>query len=159
MRTALATFVILAATALGGCGGGGSYGMGSASSNNATSSPLSTAQLAGSMGYVSPAGFTVYVLSSDSFNNSTCTGACAGVWPVLVPPGAAASMSTGWSSFVRSDGKTQLSYNGWPLYTYSGDSAAGQTNGNGITAFGGVWSVARPGEASAAGTPANDYNP
>jgi len=113
------------------------------------------------MGYVSTAGFTVYVLSSDSFNNSTCTSTsgCTGVWPVLAPPDGTAPMPTGWSSFVRSDGKTQLSYNGWPLYTYSGDSAAGQTNGNGINAFGGVWSIARPGMAAAAGTPTNDYNP
>lgn len=134
--------------------------MSSSSSGGSSASPLSTAQLAGSAGYVAPTGFTVYVLSSDSFNTSTCASSgCTGVWPVLVPPGSGTPMSTGWSSFVRSDGKTQLSYNGWPLYTYSGDSAAGQSNGNGITSFGGVWSIARPGMASAAGTPSNDYNP
>jgi predicted lipoprotein with Yx(FWY)xxD motif len=134
--------------------------MSSSSSGGVSASPLSTAQLAGSAGYVATNGFTVYVLSSDSFNNSTCaSNGCAGVWPVLAPPGGGAPMSTGWSSFVRADGKTQLSYNGWPLYTYSGDSAAGQSNGNGITSFGGVWSIARPGMAAAAGTPSNDYNP
>ena len=160
MRTALAAFMFVAATALSGCGAGGGYGMGSASSGSTASSPLSTAMLAGSAGYVSPAGFTIYVLSSDSFNNSTCTSTsgCTGLWPVLAPP-SGASMPLGWSSFVRSDGMTQLSYNGWPLYTYSGDSAAGQTNGNGIHSFGGVWSIARPGMAAATGTPANDYHP
>jgi len=114
----------------------------------------------GSAGYVSPTGFTVYVLSADSFNNSTCTSTsgCTGVWPVLAPP-SGSPMSTGWSSFVRTDGLTQLSYNGWPLYVYSGDTAAGQTNGNGINSFGGVWSIARPGMAAAAGTPSNDYHP
>jgi predicted lipoprotein with Yx(FWY)xxD motif len=158
MRTTLATFMILAAIALSGCGGGG-YGMGSTSANGSASA-LSTVQLAGSAGYVAPTGFTVYVLSADSFNNSTCTSTtgCTGVWPVVAPP-SGAPMSNGWSSFVRSDGLTQLSYNGWPLYVYSGDSAAGQTNGNGINSFGGVWSIARPGMAAAAGTPANDYHP
>ena len=133
----------------------------SASTGGSSASPLSTAQLAGSAGYISPSGFTIYVLSSDTFNASTCppSNGCTNVWPVLVPPSAGEQMSTGWSSFVRSDGKTQLSYNGWPLYTYSGDSVAGQTNGNGITAFGGVWSIARPGMAAAAGTPSNDYHP
>jgi predicted lipoprotein with Yx(FWY)xxD motif len=161
MRTALAAFVFLAIAALAGCGGAGGYGMGSTSPNSSSASPLSTSSLAGSAGYVSPTGFTVYVLSADSFNDSTCTstGGCTGVWPVLAPPGGGASMPIGWSSFVRGDGQTQLSYNGWPLYTYSGDSAAGQTNGNGINSFGGVWSIARPGMAAAAGTPANDHHP
>jgi predicted lipoprotein with Yx(FWY)xxD motif len=60
----------------------------------------------------------------------------------------------GWTVFQRSDGNLQLAYNGWPLYTYSGDSASGQTNGNGITSFGGVWTIARPNMANAPGVPA-----
>ena len=111
-------------------------------------------QLAGSNGYISSNNHTVYVLSSDSFNNSTCTSAsgCTGLWPV-VGPAAGASLSAGFATFVRGDGTTQLSYNGWPLYNYSGDSAAGQTNGNGIVSFGGTWSIARPGMTTSSGAP------
>jgi predicted lipoprotein with Yx(FWY)xxD motif len=41
----------------------------------------------------------------------------------------------------RSDGKPQVTYNGHPLYGYQGDSNAGDTNGQGISAFGGAWYV------------------
>jgi predicted lipoprotein with Yx(FWY)xxD motif len=144
--------------AIAGCGGGG-YGS-SPSTTYATAAPstgpvLQTAVLAGSNGFVSPTGRTVYVLSADFANTSTCTisSGCIGLWPpVFVPSGA--KMGSGWSSFPRTDGLgAQLAYNGWPLYMYSGDSAAGQTNGNGIVSFGGTWSIARPGMASAPNPP------
>jgi hypothetical protein len=45
---------------------------------------------------------------------------------------------------TRSDGKSQLTYNGHPLYRYAGDGAAGDTNGQGLTDFGGGWDVVSP---------------
>jgi hypothetical protein len=45
---------------------------------------------------------------------------------------------------ARSDGKPQVIYNGHPLYTYSGDNKAGNTNGQGVNAFGGLWYVLSP---------------
>jgi predicted lipoprotein with Yx(FWY)xxD motif len=49
---------------------------------------------------------------------------------------------------MRSDGTMQWTYQSFPLYNYGGDSAAGQDNGQGINAFGGIWGTARPAGAS-----------
>src|SRR5438876_91639 len=48
------------------------------------------------------------------------------------------------STTTRSDGKPQVTYNGHPLYTFSGDEEAGDTNGEGVNAFGGIWYVVSP---------------
>ena len=152
--------------AVAGCGGGGG-GYSAPSSGSSASAPgagststpapasvLQTSTLNGSPGFVAPNGHTVYVLSSDSFNSSTCTAAsgCTGLWPVTAPP-PGTTAGNGWTVFQRSDGTLQLAFNGWPLYTYSGDSASGQTNGNGINSFGGVWTIARPSMSNAPGVP------
>jgi len=67
------------------------------------------------------------------------------VWPPVAP--ASGSMPSGWTVVTRQDGSKQLAYSGRPLYTYTGDGAAGQTNGDGLNAFGAVWHVARPASA------------
>lgn len=156
-RKFIASAFLTSTLALAACGGGGGSGGTSSGvpSGGATQAPqpLATAVLAGSPGFVAPNGHTVYVLSSDAFDNSTCTSAsgCLGLWPLVAP--SSATLPTGWWSFTRPDAAAQLEYAGWPLYTYAGDNAAGQTNGNGIVSFGGTWSIARPGMAIATGTP------
>jgi predicted lipoprotein with Yx(FWY)xxD motif len=106
--------------------------------------PLSTATLLGSPGFVNASGFTVYVFDADltQANASTCNTGCSGVWPPVTPPSG--TLPANWTSFQRQDGTMQLAYKTRALYTYTGDSAAGTANGDGITAFGGVWHVARP---------------
>jgi predicted lipoprotein with Yx(FWY)xxD motif len=106
--------------------------------------PLSTATLLGTPGFVNGSGFTVYVFDADlaQANASSCNGSCAGVWPAVSPPNG--TLPSGWTSFQRQDGTMQLAYKGRALYTYVGDPAPGTTNGDGLTAFGGVWHVARP---------------
>lgn len=85
-------------------------------------------------------GRTLYLFEQDSGTTSTCTGSCAATWPALTfsgQPTAGTGLDASMlGTAMRSDGKTQVTYNGHPLYIYSGDSAAGQTNGEGI---GGVW--------------------
>jgi predicted lipoprotein with Yx(FWY)xxD motif len=63
-----------------------------------------------------------------------------------VSPPTGVALSTGFTAFARADlgGAMQLAYLNHPLYQYAGDSAAGQTNGNGLVSFGGTWSIARP---------------
>jgi predicted lipoprotein with Yx(FWY)xxD motif len=97
-------------------------------------------------------GRTVYVFANDKTNVSTCDGACAADWPPVPapsplpasPPGVPGALGT----TARFDGTSQLTVAGHPLYTFSGDSAAGQTKGQGITLNGGLWTVVSP-----AGTP------
>ena len=108
------------------------------------SMPLSTANLLGTPGFVNGSGFTVYVFDADlaQANASSCNVGCSGVWPAVPPPNG--TLPSGWTSFKRLDGTMQLAYKGRALYTYVGDPAPGTTNGDGLTAFGGVWHVARP---------------
>jgi predicted lipoprotein with Yx(FWY)xxD motif len=114
-----------------------------AGASNAVSLKLQTGSLDSYL--VDSQGKSLYVFAADSANTSTCTGACAQVWPPLtVAQGQAAQAQTGVTSnligtITRSDGTQQVTYKGQPLYYYSLDQSAGQTNGQGITSFGAMW--------------------
>ena len=89
-------------------------------------------------------GKTVYWFAKDTSTASACTGACATAWPPVLgmPQAASGTTLTGrFGTIRRSDGTLQATYNGHPLYTFEGDTAPGQTNGNGIIAFGAAWSA------------------
>jgi predicted lipoprotein with Yx(FWY)xxD motif len=93
-----------------------------------------------------PNGHALYVLTNDSANTSTCSDSCAQNWPpLLVGPGQTATAGDGVTgaiaTFSRADGGSQVSINGMPVYYFAGDSAASDTNGQGI---GGVWFLAAP---------------
>lgn len=153
----LATFIAFAGLALVACStaatpappagatpaGGGAGGIQLATANSGT---LGT--------YLTGAGGkTLYILTKDSANTSTCSGGCATNWPPLtVPAGQTATAGAGivgsLGTLTRADGTTQVTHNGAPLYYFAGDSAAGDTNGQGSN---GVWFVA---PATSAVTPA-----
>jgi len=85
-------------------------------------------------------GFTVYWFAPDTSTTSKCTGSCATYWPPVKGPASAMSGVTGTlGTITRPDGTTQASYDGHPLYTYVGDTAAGQAKGNGLNISGGLW--------------------
>jgi predicted lipoprotein with Yx(FWY)xxD motif len=89
-------------------------------------------------------GRTLYELSVDSATKIVCTAMCAALWPpYTVPAGGHPSAGGGVDATLsltqRPDGTMQVTANGHPLYTYSGDSAAGQTNGQGVQDTGGTW--------------------
>jgi predicted lipoprotein with Yx(FWY)xxD motif len=90
-------------------------------------------------------GWTVYRLVGDGANKSMCSGACAKAWPpVLLAPGQRTPTGKGvahLSSFARSGGGRQVSYEGIPLYRFIGDKKAGEINGNVHTPFGQWWVV------------------
>jgi predicted lipoprotein with Yx(FWY)xxD motif len=95
-------------------------------------------------------GKALYLLATDTSGKSTCANDCAANWPPFtLDAGETVSAGTGVTgtvaTFTRDDGTTQVTINGLPLYYFAGDTAAGQTNGQGI---GGKWYVASP-----AGTP------
>lgn len=85
-------------------------------------------------------GFTLYWFVPDSPAGSTCYGTCAAYWPpVAGRPVAGAALTARLGAVVRSGGGLQATYDGHPLYTYVGDSAPGQANGNDIDLNGGLW--------------------
>ena len=86
-------------------------------------------------------GSTLYMFSKDH-GSSACSGACATAWPPLLGGAVVARGSVNSRLLkltTRSDGNKQATYNGHPLYTFSGDHGAGQANGEGANAFGGHW--------------------
>ena len=87
-------------------------------------------------------GLSLYTFDPDTTSDSTCYDGCAVHWPpVIVAADAAASVTAPYGTTVRHDGALQLTFDGDPLYTFAGDSAEGDTNGDGL---GGVWHLARP---------------
>ena len=90
-------------------------------------------------------GRTLYLFAKDKGGRSACYGACATYWPPLVStakPQAARGIRASLLGLTkRTDGKRQVTYAGHPLYTFSLDTRAGQTSGQGLTDFGGTWSA------------------
>ena len=85
-------------------------------------------------------GKTLYWFAPDTSTTSKCSGSCATYWPPVTGPVTAGSGVTGTlSTITRPDGTMQAAYDGHPLYTYVGDTAAGQAKGNGLNLSGGLW--------------------
>jgi predicted lipoprotein with Yx(FWY)xxD motif len=98
-------------------------------------------------------GFSLYNFPKDTQGGKgkapkiTCYGKCATAWPpVLVKKGAkvVAGSHSGVNSKMlgttkRRDGSLQVTYNGWPIYSYGGDSNAGDSTGEGVQQFGAAW--------------------
>lgn len=131
MKYTSLAFALIASSLLAACGGGGS-------SSNALAQPmpvvppppvvspssvLRTATLNGAPAFITAAQLPVYTFGGDTVaNQSACTGSCLAIWPAVAPP--AGALPAPWSSFARTDnGQQQLSYNGKPLYTFTGDSS------------------------------------
>src|SRR2546427_4841559 len=144
----------LAALALtvSACGSSGSSSTASGSTPAAgASSPASSAPASGGTALdvktiggqqvvTNSKGFTVYWFAPDTSTTSKCTGSCATFWPPVKGPASAMSGVTGTlGTITRPDGTTQATYDGHPLYTFSGDTAPGQAKGNGLNASGGLW--------------------
>ena len=127
---------------------GRSYGgAASSTSTGAGAAVLSVGSAAGvGQVLVDSNGMTLYYFEKDKQGGgkSACSGSCASVWPPLTTsvravgetPGAEASQL---GTIKRTDGTTQVTYAGWPLYTYTADTKPGEDNGTDIKAFGGSW--------------------
>jgi predicted lipoprotein with Yx(FWY)xxD motif len=90
-------------------------------------------------------GMTLYYFEKDQKGSgkSKCEGACAEAWPPLTTEGEAEAM-TGVNTAMlgtikRDDGSTQITYAGWPLYTFVEDKKPGEDNGTDSKAFGASW--------------------
>lgn len=97
---------------------------------------------------VNSKGHTLYHFRTDTGTTSNCSGDCATNWPPLTASGTPKVGKGVKSSLAgttpRSDGSSQVTYNGHPLYTFQGDKKAGATNGQGLNAFGAQWFVLSP---------------
>jgi predicted lipoprotein with Yx(FWY)xxD motif len=124
--------------------GGNPYG-GAPASTGAASIKISTSS-AGSF-LTDGHGRTLYLFARDTGNMSTCTGRCASVWPP-VTSSTAAQAGTGASASLlgtaSNAGGQQITYNGHPLYYYVGDVNPGDTNGERLNQFGGLWYEVSP---------------
>ncbi len=134
---------------------GGAYGSGSGASATQGvpgTGGMGTAQIMatnnprlGSI-VVDGSGKTLYVLTTDTPNTSTCYAKCAQIWPPFVATAGSPAAGTGIDASkigtaIHTDGTTQVTYNGWPLYYFSGDKAPGDASGQGTK---NVWFVVSP---------------
>jgi predicted lipoprotein with Yx(FWY)xxD motif len=143
---AAAAVIPLVALAVSGCG----------SSSDDSRSPAATKPV-GSSATVSVAntglgkilvdsqGKTLYLFEKDTGTKSTCSGGCATIWPPLRASGKPTAGTGVKASLLgttqRSDGNAQVTYDGHPLYLYEADGSAGDTNGQGVNAYGALWYV------------------
>jgi predicted lipoprotein with Yx(FWY)xxD motif len=137
-----AAAISLTALALAACGAGGTGGTGA---GNATVGVSTTG--VGKV-LVDSKGHTLYLFEKDSGTESACSGACASAWPPLLAKGEPTATGGAKASLVattkRSDGASQVTYNGHPLYRYQGDERPGDTDGQGVTAYGAEWYALGP---------------
>jgi predicted lipoprotein with Yx(FWY)xxD motif len=122
----------------------------------ASSSALKTTKIGGATVLTNAKGFTLYWFAPDTSTKSNCNGSCIKYWPPVKGPATAVAGITGkLGTITRSDGSTQATYNGHPLYTYVADSAPGQAKGNGLNLSGGVWhEITTSGSAAASSSSA-----
>src|SRR5919198_1476131 len=146
----LASASLAIALVAAGCGGKSS-GTGSSAP---ASSPATTAAAGATVAVktsklgrilVDGDGRTLYLFERDTGTTSTCSGACATGWPPLLTSGAPQAGSgvsaPRLGTTTPADGKTEVTYHGHPLYYFAGDGKPGDTNGQGVKAFGAEWYV------------------
>lgn len=168
---ALAAGLLLAACSSGGSSssGGGAYGGGSSGSASTTPPAASSSVPISGSGtgikiattsigqvLVTTDGLAIYWFAADTPGKSNCTGSCASYWPPVKGPVSAASGVTlpgNFGTITRPDGTAQATYEGHPLYTYSGDPSPGTTTGNGLNLSGGLWWAMTPTGATPSSSP------
>ena len=157
---ALSVFIVMFITACGSSttSGGGPYGSGSTNppattppttGGSSSSAVIQTATVAvkgqSETVLTNAKGLTLYYFTTDSATQSALSRNCLQVWPPLLFTGSGGPISStslsGKLSVQMDINGNQIEYNGHPLYTFSGDSAPGQTNGEGLYE---VWFVATP---------------
>jgi predicted lipoprotein with Yx(FWY)xxD motif len=166
----LALPTLAVSLALAACGGSsGSYAPASSNAAAASSTAASSAAAAntgavktasnaalGETVLVDAQGRTLYRLTGEQNGRFLCTSAaCVAAWPpVSASTSALGAGVSGLAAVRRPDGSEQVAYMGEPLYTFSGDRAAGGANGQGIKADGGTWLAVTTGASGSTGASA-----
>ena len=93
-------------------------------------------------------GRALYLWEADDGAKSTCSRACAQAWPPLTTSGTPKASGSVKASLLgttkRTDGTSEVTYAGHPLYYFAGDTQPGQTTGQGSNGFGAPWWVVTP---------------
>ena len=150
----LAAAVVVAACSSGGTSSAAapaSPAGGSASSSGASTAGatvITTAKSSAGTVLTNSSGRAVYLWVKDTGDMSNCNGACAGAWPPVTTTGTATAAGGAHASDIgtitRSDGTKQVTYDGHPLYYFSGDSGPGTATGQGSDSFGAQWWLVAP---------------
>ena len=155
----LAALGVAVAMVLAACGGsstssssgsGTGYGAPTSGSPGGSGPASVVGTKTGSLGtfLVDGKGRALYLWEADHGATSACSGACAQAWPPLTitgtPKASGAVKGSLLGTTKRADGSLEATYAGHPLYTFAGDTRAGQTTGQGSNGFGAPWWVVTP---------------
>jgi len=139
LAVAAASAILAACSSSGTSSTSGSGSTGTSTPAAATTGNLKTTTIGGATVLTNAKGFTLYSFAPDTSTKSNCNGACAQFWPPVKGPATASGVKGTFGTIKRSDGSTQATFDGHPLYTFAADTAPGQAKGNGLNEEGGVW--------------------
>jgi predicted lipoprotein with Yx(FWY)xxD motif len=139
LAVAAASAILAACSSSGTSSTSGSGSTGTSTPAAATTGNLKTTTIGGATVLTNAKGFTLYSFAPDTPTTSKCNGACAQFWPPVKGPATASGVKGTFATIKRSDGSTQATFDGHPLYTFAADTAPGQAKGNGLNEEGGVW--------------------
>jgi len=147
----LVTAFVVAALLMAACGSSAQSTANGSPSMPASSSPAGKTTIAVASNpklgqiLVDGAGKTLYLFVADSGSSSTCYTSCAQLWPPVLTSGPAQAGTGAAASLLgtttRTDGKTEVTYGGHPLYYFVSDKQAGDATGQGVDSFGALWWV------------------
>lgn len=152
MLQKVAAFAVAGVALLAACGGSSSSAAASPSPNptGAKIAVATNAKLGQIL--VDERGMTLYLFVADTGTSSTCYTACATIWPPVLttaaPQAGAGAQASLLGTTTRTDGKVEVTYAGHPLYYFVQDKATGDTKGQAIDGFGGLWWVLSPAGAA-----------
>jgi predicted lipoprotein with Yx(FWY)xxD motif len=150
VTSAIAAAALLAAA----CGGTTPSTANTSPSPSAAASAATIAVANSALGQilVDGKGLTVYLFVADHTTASTCYTSCAQLWPPVLTSGAPLAGTGATASLLgttkRTDGTTEVTYAGHPLYYFITDKKPGDTTGQGVTSFGELWYVLSPAGAA-----------
>jgi predicted lipoprotein with Yx(FWY)xxD motif len=151
MLSKLTLKFVITAVALLAAACGGSNSPSAAASPSSAAAPATVAVASNSkLGQilVDGAGRTLYLFAADTGSASTCYGSCAQYWPPLLTNGAPQAGTGASASLLgttkRTDGTTEVTYGGHPLYYVVTDHNPGDASGQAVNNFGALWYVVGP---------------
>jgi predicted lipoprotein with Yx(FWY)xxD motif len=136
--------------------GSAAAGSSSSASSSGSAAVIGTATASGATFLTDKSGRAVYLWVKDTGDTSECTGACAGAWPPVTTTGAptasGGAKASDLGTITRSDGSKQVTYDGHPLYYYTGDTGPGTASGQGSDGFGAKWWLVSPSGSDVTGS-------